>query len=181
MRLFVAIFPPMEVSEALIQAATEALAGTSFRPTRPENVHLTLKFLGNVPGEKLDDVRAALGSLGEKHSPFGVSPCDFGAFPSLCRAKVFWAGVGAGMGELEALASDVDVALDSVGFGREARPFAPHFTLGRARRPVRLELEDAAVPQASFVARGFDLVESVSGGSSVTYRSLAAYPLVRPG
>lgn len=171
----------MEVSEALIQATTEALAETSFRPTRPENVHLTLKFLGDVPEAKLDDVRAALDSLGEKHSPFEVSPRGFGAFPNSNQARVFWSGVGAGAGELKALASDVDVALGSVGFERDARPFAPHFTLGRARRAVRLELEDTAVSQASFVARGFDLVESVSGGSGVTYRSLAVYPLARPG
>lgn len=179
MRLFVAVFPPIEVSEALAQAATEALAGTSFRPTRLENIHLTLKFLGDIPETKLDDVRVALDPLGEKRSPFEASPCGFGAFPDSNRAKVFWAGVGAGARELKALASDVDIALGSLGFERDARPFAPHFTLGRTRRAVRLKLKNVTVPQASFVACGFDLVESVSGGSGVTYRSLAAYPLAR--
>lgn len=177
MRLFVAVFPPMEMSEALARSAADTLAGTSFRPTRPRNIHVTLKFLGDVRPEDLNDISAALTPIGEKHLPFGISPRNFGAFPNPRRARVFWAGVGDGADKLESLASDVETALEPLGFQYATRPFAPHFTLARARRPSCLELRAEPAPSTGFTVAGFDLVESSPGELGVIYRPLATYPL----
>lgn len=177
MRLFVAVFPPLKVSEVLARSAAEILAGTSFHPTRPQNVHLTLKFLGDVRPEDLNDISAALTPIGEKHLPFGISTHDFGAFPNPRRARVFWAGVGDGADKLKSLASDVDTTLEPLGFQHETRAYAPHFTLARARRPTRLELDVEPASSTRFTVTDFDLVESSPGELGVIYRPLATYPL----
>lgn len=181
MRLFVAIFPPADLAEALAQSAREVLAGERLRFTRSENIHLTLKFLGEVPEDMLDYLVAALTPLGERHSPFEIEARGPGAFPNPRRAKVLWAGVGAGADELKALASDVEGALGPLGFERERRPFTPHFTLGRARRALSLGLDGVAIPRTGFVAERFDLVESGAGGTGMVYRPVSSFALVRPG
>ena len=180
MRLFVAVFPPPPVREALVTAARELAAGGNIRLTVPENVHLTLKFLGDVAETNLERVAEALGPLCGEHEPFEAETSGFGAFPSKRRARVLWAGVGAGSEGLAALARNVDAALEPLGFAREDRPYVPHITLGRARgRPGPLETDAGkagAVPALRFEVPGMSLVESVSGGEGVIYAVVTTYP-----
>ena len=101
----------------------------------PGNIHLTVKFLGNVARDRIDPIVAALtGALGEAGA-FDATIRGLGAFPSLARPRVIWAGVTEGAGAMVEAARRVDEALAAVGFPREARPFSPHATLGRVRRP----------------------------------------------
>ena len=177
MRLFVAIFPPAHLAEALVGSAKETLDNERLRFTPPENVHLTLKFIGDVPEVKLDGITEALVVAAEGHPPFEIEIAGLGAFPNPRRTKVLWAGVGSGSERLKALASDVERCLASLGFERESRPFIPHFTLGRAWRGVTLDLANAVVPQTKFVAKRFALVESVTGGDGVVYRLVSSFAL----
>ena len=180
MRLFVAVFPPPEVRETLVRAARALTAGGNVRLTVPENVHLTLKFLGDVAETDLEPVKEALEPLCGEREPFEATTSGFGAFPSERRARVLWAGVGGGSEELAALARDVDAALQPLGFAREDRPYVPHITLGRARgRPAPLETgADGAglAPTMRFGVSGMNLVESVPGGGGVTYAVVRTYP-----
>ena len=92
----------------------------------PGNIHLTVKFLGNVDRDRLDPIVAALtGALGEAGA-FDATIRGLGAFPSLARPRVIWAGVTEGAGAMVEAARRVDEALAAVGFPREARPFSPH-------------------------------------------------------
>jgi 2'-5' RNA ligase len=174
-RIFVAVFPPPEIRRALVGAARELPVVGEVRWARPENVHLTLKFLGDVPEDDLDRVAEALEPVRLRHESFEAELSGFGAFPSARRARILWAGIGEGSEPLRDLARDVEASLEPLGFEREDRAYMPHLTLGRARgRPVSLEAFEA--PPLGFSVRNVDLVESVLGGGS-TYSTLATYLL----
>ena len=178
MRAFVAIFPPPEVREALSAGARGLRIAGDVRWVRPENVHLTLKFLGDVPEQDLDRLAEALEPVRARHEPFLAVPSGFGAFPSARRARIVWAGIGEGSERLRALARDVEDSLEPLGFERERRDYVPHLTLGRARsRPVSLEpAANLSIPPGFSVSR-VELMKSVTGGAGSTYSTLAAYPL----
>src|ERR687894_2116683 len=164
MRIFVAVFPPPEVRQALFHAARDLPASKAFRLIGPEKLHLTLKFLGNVAEDDLIRVEQALEPLRGRHEPFEVSTSGFGAFPSERRARILWAGVGEGSGPLRAVAQSVDDLLKPAGFGREQRSYVPHLTLGRARgRQAKLEGGSVSPPALRFKVSGVDLVESAPG------------------
>ena len=175
MRIFVAVFPPPEIRKALLGAARELPVAGEVRWARPENVHLTLKFLGDVPGDDVDRVAEALEPVRLRHEPFEAELSAFGAFPSARRARILWAAVGEGSEFLRDLARDVEASLEPLGFEREDRAYVPHLTLGRARsRPVSFEA--AETPPLGFRVRNLDLVKSVPDGRP-TYSTLATYPL----
>ena len=100
------------------------------------NLHVTLKFLGRVDAARLPEIEAVLAEAAALATPFELAVRGLGAFPSATRARVLWAGA-AGGAAAGRLATDVDEALAGLGFAREARPFAPHVTLGRVREPRR--------------------------------------------
>ena len=181
MRAFVAVFPPLEVREALAGAARELRVVGEVRWIRPENLHLTLKFLGDVAEDDLPQIAGVLDPLRLRHGPFEARLSGFGGFPSARRARIVWAGIGEGSAPLRTLALDVESSLEPLGFEREDRAYVPHLTLGRARgRPVALEdvETDVDTPSeiGSFRVRNVELVESMLGGGAA-YTTLATYPL----
>ena len=175
-RTFVAVFPPPEVRETLVRAARKLPVGGEVRWVRPANVHLTLKFLGDVAEADLSRVAEVLEEIRGRHEPFEVALCGFGAFPSGRRARIFWAGIGEGSERLRALARDVEDSLEPLGFEREARPYTPHLTLGRARgRPASLDAVEASAPGPHFRVRRIELMKSVLDSGGADYSTLAAY------
>ena len=178
MRVFVAFFPPPEVQRALA-AAAGLLPTDAFRLTAPERVHLTLKFLGEVQPEDLTRVGSALERIGQHGEPFDAAVSGFGVFPSARRARILWAGIGRGAEGFGSLSRAVEDLLEPEGFAREERPFVPHLTLGRARRPVPFDPGGAIVPDLGFGVGALDLVESRQAASGVTYWVLERYPLER--
>lgn len=179
MRLFVAVFPPLEVRDELHRAALDLPVEGAVRWVRPRNIHLTLKFLGDVR-EDPDGIVAATGSVCARHERFEAVAEGFGAFPSARKARVVWSGVGEGSERLRALAEDLQTALEPLGFGRERRPYAPHITLGRARgRPVVLGEGVAAEPLGFRVER-VDVVRSVLRKNGAAYEVLESPDLAGP-
>jgi RNA 2',3'-cyclic 3'-phosphodiesterase len=177
-RIFVAVFPPPAVRRALSDAARELPVVGEVRWVRPENVHLTLKFLGDIPEDNLGHIAEALEPVRLRHGPFEAELSGFGAFPSARRARILWAGIGEGSEPLRALARDVEASLEPLGFEREDRAYVPHLTLGRARgRPVSLGAGGTPPPVPGFLVRSVELVESVLGATGSAYSTLAAYPL----
>ena len=175
MRLFVAVYPPPEVRQALIEAARD-LPTDLFRLTAPERVHLTLEFLGEVPTEDVPRLTSALGAISRHGAPFDATTSGFGVFPSAHRARILWAGIGAGAEQLTSLAHATETLLEPEGFPREDRPFVPHLTLGRSRRPTTFDPTDA-LPELRFTVSGVDLVQSRQTGAGVTYETLERYEL----
>jgi 2'-5' RNA ligase len=139
-RLFVALNFPPHVRQALWQA-TAPLRDLALpvKWVRPEGVHLTLKFLGEVPEERDGELRAALGraAAGARALTLQLGGAEgFGAFPSATRPRVVWVGIAAEPA-LEILQHRVEQEFAPLGFPTEARPFRPHLTLGRAARDAR--------------------------------------------
>jgi 2'-5' RNA ligase len=135
-RSFIAVeIPP--TAAAAIRAAQRRLepADRSWKWVNPELYHITLKFLGGVDRERLQDLWQAVSESLTGTSAVAVTFRGVGAFPDIRRARVVWAGIGDGAAELTELASKVEDACAARGFEREKRPFRAHLTLGRARRP----------------------------------------------
>jgi RNA 2',3'-cyclic 3'-phosphodiesterase len=155
MRLFLAIELPDDVRAALAgeQSRLRLLCSRNraIRWTEPESLHLTLKFLGAVAQDRVPAVIDAVKRVGG-FAPFEVEARGFGFFPDAKRPRVFWAGfeAPAALGEL---ARRLEVALATLGFAREDRPFTPHLTLARFREPR----SDPTLLQAIEQVRGASL------------------------
>ncbi|HMD96837.1 MAG TPA: RNA 2',3'-cyclic phosphodiesterase [Terriglobia bacterium] len=182
MRAFVAIeLPPAVQGELRRQQAAFRAVAPEARWTRPEGVHITLKFLGEIDGgrvEKVVDTLAALGPLAE----FWIEVRDFGFFPDARRPRVFWAGVHA-PADLTALAGRVEGAMGDLGFAREERAFTPHLTLARFKIP-RPQPDLAALVETQrhlslgrFQVSGFFLFESRLSPQGAEYRKVAGFPM----
>ncbi len=134
-RSFIAVESSPEVRQAagrLIQQL--ARLGRDVKWVEPENMHLTLQFLGDVASEQIPAISQAVRQAAAECRPFDLEIRGTGAFPNLRRPNVFWLGVGQGAEELAALAQKVQQALQKLGFRPEERPFHGHLTLGRVRR-----------------------------------------------
>lgn len=126
-RLFVALTPPEPVRLELAELADDRLEGTRWTPA--ENLHLTLRFLGDTDDERREQLEAAL--MRVRVEPFVLPVGEVGVFPPRGPAKVLWAGVGSGHTRLYQLRKQVDEALLSVDMTIDVRNFSPHFTVAR--------------------------------------------------
>jgi 2'-5' RNA ligase len=174
-RLFIAIRPPAEIRGALI-AAMGGVAGA--RWLSDEQIHLTLRFIGEVDRHAAHDIHAALGAV--HHSGFEISVKGLGAFDRRGHAEVVWAGV-APHEPLLALHKKVDQALVRVGIEPDRRAFHPHITLarlGRAAGPIGGFLGGAGtLSTAPFTIGAFELLESRLTPEGPVYSTIERYPL----
>jgi 2'-5' RNA ligase len=181
MRAFIAIDLPENIRTALRRKQA------FFRPacpeanwTRPEGIHLTLKFLGEISLEKVKEVSACLRNLGPWEK-FVVAVRGFGFFPDARRPSVFWTGVEAPPA-LHRLAERVEEAMQSIGFGRESRAFHPHLTLARFKEKRAQPALQALLSQqaedelGSFEASEFFLFESKLSPQGAEYRKVDRFP-----
>ncbi len=150
---------------------------------RPENLHLTLKFLGQVEEAAFGAVAGAIGLVAAAHAPFRLTFSGLGAFPQPRTARVVWVGVGEGAGGLAELHAELEAGLEPLGFQREARPFTSHLTLGRVRGPGRREQLAAAVtsmvpePLGEMRLDRIDLMRSELRPEGARYSVLRTFPL----
>ena len=179
-RLFVSVHPPPEVRDAIaaVGALLRAEAGSTIRWTDPATVHLTLRFLGVTPGDRVVPLRTVLGAAAACVDPVALTIAGAGAFPAPARARVLWLGVRPDP-TLHALYRAVDAACADVGLGRESRPFRPHLTIGRPR-PGAPSLQ-AELARVGFVAAArvdsFQLMVSDLTRTGARHTPLASFAL----
>ena len=140
MRLFLAINldPSLKAPLAEIQGQLKATpAPVSW--VKPDNLHFTLKFLGEVGEAQLPALQEAFRRSLAGVGPFTLSLAGLGTFPPKRRPRVIWIGVQQGAEEVERLRGRIDEMLVPLGFPREARPFHAHLTLGRVKNVGRLD------------------------------------------
>lgn len=179
MRLFIAIDPSAEQRDTL-SALQQRLSGFlgGIRWTRPEGLHLTLKFLGEQEEELLPAIIAAMQEAASLASSFNLQFGQTGVFPSPQRARVIWTGVRTGSAEVIELASFLEKSLEKRGFPVEDRPFRVHLTLGRARRPlpeeqVRYLLKtESSFTTVSAMVRSMRLYKSILSPQGAQYTVL---------
>jgi 2'-5' RNA ligase len=155
MRCFIAveIDPPIRRRLASLQRDL-ASAGLPVRWVRPERMHLTLRFLGEVADDRLGEIGGVMADVARKGSPFELRVAGAGCFPkSGRRVRVVWVGLEDPTGRLQACQALLEAGLQGLGFEPEDRPFAPHLTLGRVKTPSRPEpLREMVAAAADFDA-----------------------------
>src|SRR5262249_16796311 len=155
-------------------------AAPAARWARPENLHVTLKFIGETPQHKLDAIGEALASV-RSTAAVGIQFRGLGFFPNQRRAKVLWAG-GEASANLTALAADVDRAVASLGFERDTRAFTPHLTLARFSFPgtppalAKLAASKVTHPFGMLRTGEFLLIQSKLKPSGAEYTTLRSFP-----
>ena len=151
-RTFVAVELNASV-KAHIAAAIEQLRGeqiNNLRLVRPEGVHLTLKFLGDIDVDRVPAVAEAMSEVAKRHTPFCLTLGSTGVFPNANRARVLWIGVDGDLESLRLLQASVEDALIAIGFSPEKRGFNPHLTIGRMHhRASRSDRSRAATALSS--------------------------------
>jgi 2'-5' RNA ligase len=183
MRLFVALEVPSTVRENLARLLKSLHAlSLQTRWVRPENLHVTLKFIGEAPEARLAAIRAALAGVGSAQ-PVTLDFRGLGFFPNEEHPRVFWAGIEASK-NLKTLAADIEKATETLGIPREQRPFSPHLTLARfepPRLPDQLRAaiqEDAGRDFGSLRTNQFHLIESKLKPSGAEYTTVESFPFV---
>jgi 2'-5' RNA ligase len=139
-RSFVAIELPEEAKKGLarLRKQLERDEHKFVKWVDPGGIHLTLKFLGNIPSKRVTEITEAMGKVVQGISPFRLEISGLGAFPSLKQARVLWVGIGGELDQLSTLQQNIDSVLAALGFAREERPFVPHLTLARVREGASL-------------------------------------------
>ena len=188
LRLFVAVELPAQVRSSLAQAIQE-LRHTLHEQLRwvdPQGIHLTLKFLGDVPGSMVDTMSHTIAESVRVVKPFELRLDGAGTFPAGPSSSVVWAGLVGDLASLEALQAAVEGAMAGQGVMREPRAFRPHLTLARVRGRLRQELAGPLRAQleavhyagaAPFAVRAVSLMRSELRREGARYTRLAHAPL----
>lgn len=184
MRLFLAINLPAATRRAIAEA-TAPLRDCAPELTwvREPLLHLTLKFLGDQPAERLDEIKGAVAAVAGRHRELLMALGGVGAFPNFRRAHVVWMGV-AQEPRLELLHHDIEVTCSQLGIETEARPFRPHLTLARVKagQPEELMrvLARAAKKteyQTDVIVRSIDVMQSELTAGGPEYTTLVSAAL----
>lgn len=187
MRCFIAVDVSPGVREGLaaVQATLrKAAPRADVRWADPARVHLTLKFLGEVPDAAVPAVEAALAVAAGGHGPLRLAGEGVGGFPSSRRPRVVWVGVAGDVDALARLAASVERTVAPLGYPTEARPFRAHLTIARVRSPRGLARLAAAIDDSAGVALGaWDVPEVVLYLSRLrptgaVYEPIARVPLI---
>jgi len=182
-RLFVALDLPEAVRRALAELiANLKPKSRGARWLQPENLHITLKFIGHVGNEKLSPIQSVLSSI-HAAQPIELHFRGMGFFPNERRPRAFWCGV-AGSPNLAELAADIDRALAPLGIEAETRPFTPHLTLARfksdegVREMVYAANDMKSTDFGAATETNFHLYESLLKSTGAQYNRIASFPFV---
>ncbi|MGD8380862.1 MAG: RNA 2',3'-cyclic phosphodiesterase [Syntrophobacterales bacterium] len=186
-RSFIAIDLPEAIRQTL-GAVQENLkqSSTAVRWVKPTSIHLTLRFLGNIHSDQVDDIALAVAQEIRDYPPITLRPAGLGAFPNLKKPRVIWVGMEGEVQRLKEIQARVENALEPLGFAREKRGFRPHLTIGRVKDRRRLQsLVDAVAtldmePFNSFDADEIILYKSDLRPTGAIYTKLHRMPLAAP-
>ena len=187
LRLFVAVDLPEDVREALhrLQSDLRQQELSGLRWGRPEGVHLTLKFLGETPTERVPAIEGALATALLGTEPFRLALGAPGTFGGRRGPRVVWLDITGDVQRLRGHQAAVERAMVGVGFAPEERQYSPHLTLARVPQPPRpgtaervsRALEAVEPPRAEFEVREIVLIRSRLQPGGAEYERLAGFPL----
>ena len=151
-RSFIAVHLSDHVREEISKFQSELKRlGADVKWVRPESMHITLKFLGNVTEDQVVSIREIMHSIAQPEVPFEIAIRGVGCFPNEKRPRVLWLGIQSESTALANMANALNTALEKINFEREKRTFKPHLTLGRVKT---LKNMDEVIQQMN--AHGFD-------------------------
>jgi 2'-5' RNA ligase len=181
LRTFIAIDLPIGVQDALGRFEKELqTASAPIAWVKPERIHLTLKFLGDVAPDRIPEIQKSLEQVAGTTSPFRLKASGCGAFPSIKQMRVIWVGLQGDEASLNLLQREVEEAMVELGFKREDRPFKPHLTVGRVKGRQHLRIvQDLLMARQGFDAEAFDVTEVVLYKSELRPEGARYTPLFR--
>lgn len=137
-RIFIAIEISEDIRKAIFKQSMKAFSSHDYiRVIPPDNIHITLKFLGDTRDEDIGKIIHAVSSAASGHNSFDYSLEEkIGAFPNTGKAKIAFIGINRGSNKISSLYQSLEDNLSSIGIKKEKRGFHPHITLARIRKPV---------------------------------------------
>ena len=155
---------------------------SEIRWVNPDGIHLTIKFLGDVPSEEIAGITEAMGRTAAKIIPFYVGLSGLGVFPNSKEPRVLWAGVDGDLATLTQLQESTEQELAAAGYPKDRRRFNPHLTLGRIRRHASEQTKRNIGPMVTshqipgseqWTVQSVELIQSHLGPEGATYTTLA--------
>ena len=155
MRAFIAIELPEDIRKALAQLQNRLKScGADVKWVEPNNIHLTLKFLGEIDDAQLNRITSILQNVSANTNSFPAFISSFGAFPKINSPRVIWIGINKGNSEVSAIAKYLENEIKNVGIPAEDKPFSSHITIARTRSIFNLE---KLVKELKFLESNFSL------------------------
>jgi 2'-5' RNA ligase len=140
MRAFIAIELPREIKDSLVQLQDKLKSSSAdVKWVEPNNIHLTLKFLGEIEDERLGRINSILENIAENKIPFHASISSIGAFPRISSPRVIWAGIDEGDKETKEIVKILEERIEKLGIPKEDRAFSSHITIGRRRSGLNID------------------------------------------
>ncbi len=182
-RIFVAIEIPVNIKKELgllIESLSESSGDARIRWVKPESIHLTLKFIGDVAPGSVSKITENLANIVIKRSKFEITVGELGCFPNWNKPRVVWVGISEDGGELASLQKEIDLALEPLEIMPETRPYHAHLTVGRVKNPGDIgkrfsEMEIGAIGHLQ--VDEFCLIRSDLRSDGAVYTNLATFTL----
>ncbi len=176
MRLFIGVWlsdPQRDEVAALINELRRKHSG--WRWTSPNQLHFTLKFLGEVDPGRLAVMKSHLTAVAQTNDAFDLTLGELGIFPPTGPPRVLWVGAASGAAALTALAGQVETVCQTAGFAAEPKPFRPHLTIARAKADPGVVTAQPRGWGTSTRVSGFSLIESKLQPAGSVYTTLAEF------
>ena len=186
-RIFCAVELPDSVRAELqehIDRLREAVPNASASWTRVENIHLTLKFFGNVNVDRIPRISNAVVRAVNEFPPFPIAIGKTGVFPKPSRAQVLWIGVSDPSGKLSEVQRQLEHECAKEGFEKEDRAYRPHLTIARLRKPegarlladahLNIEFETAEITVSELIVFRSELSSKGSKYTAISRHELSA-------
>lgn len=143
-RTFIALELSNDIINELARLQDELKeVGSDVKWSNPSNIHLTLKFLGEIEEEKVSQIKQILDDISNNEKPFDVTLSEVGAFPNLDFPRVIWVGLDGNTSVIGKIVNVLEDTLEKIGFSKGMRPFSAHLTLGRVKSGKnKLELKE---------------------------------------
>lgn len=160
MRTFIAVELPETIKKKIGELQAPLKKTNAFVSwVKPENIHITLKFLGEVPEEKINEVFSATELALKNAGKFKMNLKGTGAFPDSKRPRIIWIGAEKGGEELSNMAGKLEEEMEKIGYPKENRKFSPHFTMGRVKSPKNIEKLMELVKSTDFETEDIEVNE----------------------
>lgn len=188
-RAFIAVELPQEVKKELAELETQLKKNSPsvVRWVDPNNIHITLKFLGEIPQESIDELMLAMEEGAKWVKAFNLEVSGVGAFPNMDRAQVVWVGVRGDLAQISQLQKKIEANTEQLGFPRESRGFTPHLTVGRVRseasfnerqRLGKLLVETRFTAKNKIMVNAVNLMRSQLTSNGAIYTCLGSVKLI---
>jgi len=178
LRVFVGLDLPGELKEAIAKVKVELEPYIDGRWLTPQNLHLTLKFIGQVSPEVVEKISEQLDKVKTAFKPFLVQTTGFGFFPHFKKPRIFWLGLS--NQQLTELAATIEDNLEKIGIPKEKRAFQPHITLVRFKKPVTIAADfEQKLPKLNlnFYVQELILFKSTLTPAGAEYTKLKKFAL----